>query len=177
MSEDSLKEIEQLKQSLRQKRNAAQAGLFAAVIVAVLSAAWLYIQGESQAQISHEAGEVVVTADSLNQIKSKLQEQELHIQTQVDEIARMREVMSQEQNDTSSTEIDESSDAGEEDDSQAENNIESSSESIHVIEAGETLWSIAVKYFNDGNRNVDLASSNGIADASHIIVGQTLRLH
>ncbi len=177
MSEGNLKEIEQLKQSLRQKRNTAQAGLFLAVIVAVLSAAWLYIQGELQAQISHEAGEVVVNADSLNQIKSKLQEQELHIQTQDNEIARLREVMSQEQNDPSSAEIDESSDTEEEDDSQAKNTIESSSESIHVIEAGETLWGISVKYFNDGHRNLDLASSNGITDASLIIVGQTLRLY
>ncbi|MDC1221176.1 LysM peptidoglycan-binding domain-containing protein [Salibacteraceae bacterium] len=182
MSEENSKEVLELKKALRQKRNAAQAGLFVAVIVAVFSAAWIYIQGEAQSQISHEAGEIVVTADSLSQINSKLQEQEMHIQTQDEEIARMREEMSKEQNDPSSMEADELDGSNDMGDSQDDNSMESaaiptSDESIHIIEKGETLWSIAVKYFNDGHRNAELAANNGIADAGHIIVGETLRLH
>ncbi len=46
---------------------------------------------------------------------------------------------------------------------------------MHVIEKGETLWSIAVKYFDDGHRNSEIAAANGIVNAGHIVAGETLR--
>tara|TARA_B110000046_G_C12901771_1_gene358941 strand:+ start:164 stop:712 length:549 start_codon:yes stop_codon:yes gene_type:complete len=181
MSEENSKEIEQLKNALRQKRNTAQAGIFVAVIVAILSAAWLYVQSDANSQKSHEANEIVISADSLSQIKSKIEEQELHIQTQDEEIARMRAEKEELESEAAIKENESADDPVSEDNSQVSTdpvNLESSfdNDKIHVIERGETLWSIAVKYFNDGHRNVDLAANNAIADAAHIITGETLRL-
>ena len=182
MSEDNTKEIEQLKSALRQKRNAAQAGIFIAVIVAILSAAWLYVQSDVNSQKSHEANEIVVSADSLNQIKSKIEEQEMHIQTQDEEIARMRAEKEELESEATMKENESADDQASEDNSQVSTDpvIHDSSfdnEKIHVIERGETLWSIAVKYFHDGHKNVDLGANNNIADAAHIIAGETLRIY
>lgn len=178
MSTEQEKEIEDLKRTVRQKRNAAQAGIFVAVVIAILSAGWLYLQSETQMQKSLDAKEVIVSSDSLKQIQAKIQEQELFIQTQTEEITRLR-------TERESAEMD-----GTVDEDRSENESNSDSEAMietgksvknasnrvmHVIEKGETLWSIAVKYFDDGHRNSEIAAANGIVNAGHIVAGETLR--
>ena len=178
MSTEQEKEIEDLKRTVRQKRNAAQAGIFVAVVIAILSAGWLFLQSETQMQKSLDAKEVIVSSDSLKQIQAKIQEQELFIQTQTEEITRLR-------TERESAEMD-----GTVDEDRSENESNSDSEAMietgksvknasnrvmHVIEKGETLWSIAVKYFDDGHRNSEIAAANGIVNAGHIVAGETLR--
>ena len=178
MSTEQEKEIEDLKRTVRQKRNAAQAGIFVAVVIAILSAGWLYLQSETQMQKSLDAKEVIVSSDSLKQIQAKIQEQELFIQTQTEEITRLR-------TERESAEMD-----GTVDEDRSENESNSDSEAMietgksvknasnrvmHVIEKGETLWSIAVKYFDDGHRNSEIAAANGIVNTGHIVAGETLR--
>jgi len=48
------------------------------------------------------------------------------------------------------------------------------SQKTHVVAKGENLWGIAVKYYGDGFRWVDIATENKIADASIIEEGQEL---
>ncbi len=46
----------------------------------------------------------------------------------------------------------------------------------HTVAAGETLWSIAEKYYNSGFNWVDIARVNGITDPAKITVGQKLTI-
>ena len=55
-----------------------------------------------------------------------------------------------------------------------QNNSVESGQKVHTVEAGETLWSIAEKYNNDGFSWVDIAEENKMTDASVIEVGQEL---
>jgi TolA-binding protein len=177
MSTEHEKEIEALKRTVRQKRNAAQAGIFVAVVIAILSAGWLFLQSETQMQKSLEANEVIVSSDSLKQIQSKIQEQELFIETQKEEITRLHSERESAKLEDTSNEMN-NNEGGQDSEASIEVNPvdEPNSNSImHVIEKGETLWSIAVKYLDDGHRNVEIADANGIADAGHIIAGETLR--
>ena len=99
MSEESSKEIEQLKQCIETKAKCSAGGNVCSSHCGCTyqQLGFTCARRIAKAQKSHEAGESChVTADSLSQIKSKLEEQELHIQTQDEEIARMRaEVMAQ----------------------------------------------------------------------------------
>ncbi len=125
MSTEQEKEIEDLKRTVRQKRNAAQAGIFVAVVIAILSAGWLFLQSETQMQKSLDAKEVIVSSDSLKQIQAKIQEQELFIQTQTEEITRLR-------TERESAEMD-----GTVDEDRSEN--ESNSDSEAMIETGKSV--------------------------------------
>ncbi|MEK7127548.1 MAG: LysM peptidoglycan-binding domain-containing protein, partial [Patescibacteria group bacterium] len=42
--------------------------------------------------------------------------------------------------------------------------------------AGETLWSIAERYYTSGYNWADIAKANGLADANRIVVGQKLTI-
>ena len=53
------------------------------------------------------------------------------------------------------------------------NSIESTNK-IHKVEKNETLWNIAVTYYGDGFKWVDIATENKLANASEIEVGQEL---
>lgn len=53
------------------------------------------------------------------------------------------------------------------------NSIESSSK-VHTVAKGENLWNIAVSYYGDGFKWVDIATENKIANASEIETGQEL---
>ncbi len=53
------------------------------------------------------------------------------------------------------------------------NSIESTSK-IHKVAKGENLWNIAVKYYGDGFKWVDIATENKIENASVIEMGQDL---
>lgn len=46
----------------------------------------------------------------------------------------------------------------------------------YTVQPGDTLWSIAQRFYGDGRRGRWLAQVNGIADPGRILVGQTLRL-
>lgn len=46
----------------------------------------------------------------------------------------------------------------------------------HTVVAGETLWSIAEKFYNSGYNWVTIAQENKLSDASFIEVGQVLSL-
>ena len=48
------------------------------------------------------------------------------------------------------------------------------SQKTHVVTKGENLWDIAVKYYGDGFKWVDIATENKISDASIIEDGQEL---
>lgn len=45
---------------------------------------------------------------------------------------------------------------------------------VHVVQAGETLWSIAEKYYNSGFNYHEIAQVNRLENASNIEVGQKL---
>jgi nucleoid-associated protein YgaU len=47
---------------------------------------------------------------------------------------------------------------------------------VHVVQRGETLWSIAVRYYGDGQRWRDIARVNDLADGNRLAAGQRLRL-
>lgn len=47
-------------------------------------------------------------------------------------------------------------------------------ENTHTIAEGESLWSIAKKYYDDGFKWTDIAEANNIENAGDIEVGQTL---
>lgn len=49
-------------------------------------------------------------------------------------------------------------------------------ERLHVVRAGESLWSIAAEQLGDGNQYPRIAALNGIADPARISTGQSLRL-
>jgi nucleoid-associated protein YgaU len=53
------------------------------------------------------------------------------------------------------------------------NSIESANKT-HKVEKGENLWNIAVSYYGDGFKWVDIATENKLANASEIEVGQEL---
>ena len=46
----------------------------------------------------------------------------------------------------------------------------------HTVIAGETLWSIAQKYYNSGYNWVDIQKANNLSSANVIEVGQTLTI-
>lgn len=46
----------------------------------------------------------------------------------------------------------------------------------HAVEKGETLWSIAQKYYNSGYNWVDIAKANNLKSDSPLEVGQTLTI-
>ncbi len=53
-----------------------------------------------------------------------------------------------------------------------------STSGTHTVRPGETLWSLAARYFGDGHKWRELASSNGLAEGGErgIAVGQVLRV-
>lgn len=53
------------------------------------------------------------------------------------------------------------------------NSIESVNK-VHKVEKGENLWNIAVSYYGDGFKWVDIATENKLANASEIEVEQEL---
>lgn len=53
------------------------------------------------------------------------------------------------------------------------NSVESTNK-VHKVEKNETLWKIAVTYYEDGFKWVDIATENKLANASEIEVGQEL---
>ena len=55
------------------------------------------------------------------------------------------------------------------------NSIESS-EKVHTVQKNETVWSIAVNYYGDGFKWVDIATENKIENASVIEIGQKLTI-
>jgi nucleoid-associated protein YgaU len=55
------------------------------------------------------------------------------------------------------------------------NSIESSAK-VHKVVKGENLWKIAVQYYGDGFKWVDIATENKLANASTIEVGQELTI-
>lgn len=47
-------------------------------------------------------------------------------------------------------------------------------QTFHVVQAGETLWAVAEKYYDSGYNWVDIASVNELTNPSQIDVGQEL---
>ena len=44
----------------------------------------------------------------------------------------------------------------------------------HTVVAGDSLWSIAEKYYGDGRRFAPIATANGISSTADLVVGQRL---
>lgn len=44
----------------------------------------------------------------------------------------------------------------------------------HTVVAGDSLWSIAEKYYGDGRRFASIATANGISSTADLVVGQRL---
>lgn len=55
-----------------------------------------------------------------------------------------------------------------------EETISSESQTIHVVEEGESLWTISEKYYGNGGHYMTLANTNGIDNADFISVGDEL---
>ena len=48
--------------------------------------------------------------------------------------------------------------------------------SVHLVKRGDTLWSIAQRYYGDGRRWGDIARANGLTNPKKLAVGQRLTL-
>ena len=46
----------------------------------------------------------------------------------------------------------------------------------YVVQKKDTLWSIAVEFYGDGQKWRDIAEANGIADETKLAVGMTLTI-
>lgn len=82
MSEDLSKRIQELEKTVRQKRNAAQAGLFLSVIVVVITAGWLFMHHTMDGGPKAGEGQVVVSSDSLRNMTYTIKEQTNDIESQ-----------------------------------------------------------------------------------------------
>ena len=47
---------------------------------------------------------------------------------------------------------------------------------VHVVARGDTIWSIALRYYGDGQRWREIAAANGNIDPKKLAVGQRLIL-
>lgn len=47
---------------------------------------------------------------------------------------------------------------------------------LHAVQAGDTLMSIARKYYDDASRYKDIAEANNISDPDEIYIGQVLKI-
>ena len=47
---------------------------------------------------------------------------------------------------------------------------------VHTVQRGETLWSIAARYYGDGQRWRDIARANNIPNEHQLRIGQRLQL-
>lgn len=55
--------------------------------------------------------------------------------------------------------------------------IKSSSSKIYIVQRGDTLWSIATKFYGDGLQNKKILDANStIKDPNKIYVGQELKI-
>ncbi len=186
MSEDLNKQVQELEHKLRLKRNAAQAGIMVAVIVAVLSAGYLYMNHSMAQDPNAEEHEMVVSGDSLRHMGYTIEEQTKEIEdqrAQIEALEAQIESSMEEVSEDGGLEDDayleesEIEDAPEEEvmNNESENNSEPSDQ-IHIIAAGESLWGIASQHYGDGYRSWDLAAANGLSDPGQIVVGETLTL-
>lgn len=57
---------------------------------------------------------------------------------------------------------------------QPDTNQEATVSGMHTVVAGETLWSIAEKYYNDGYKWVDIQKANNLTSGDAVEVGNTL---
>lgn len=57
---------------------------------------------------------------------------------------------------------------------QPDTNQEATASGMHTVVAGETLWSIAEKYYNDGYKWVDIQKANNLTSGDAVEVGNTL---
>jgi len=46
----------------------------------------------------------------------------------------------------------------------------------YTVEAGDTLWSIAERFYGDGNRYMDIAGASGLSNPDAVGVGQVLTI-
>ena len=44
----------------------------------------------------------------------------------------------------------------------------------HVVQRGDTLWSVSRRFYGNGNRWREIAQANGITNERRLIIGQTL---
>lgn len=51
------------------------------------------------------------------------------------------------------------------------------SSAIHIVTNGESLWTIAVKELNDGNKYLQIAKDNNIQDPNKISTGMELKIN
>lgn len=184
MSDDLTKRIQELEKIVRQKRNAAQAGLFLSVIVVVLTAGWLYLYGTMNSSPKAGDGQIVVSSDSIRNLTYSLKEQLNEIEYQKTEIEGLKTQLDALLSDSSDVNKPEGGKEGAMVEPPKSNvkektveaaNVASNAE-YHVVKPGESLWSIAVEHFGDGYKSRDLVAVNNISDANQILVGETLLL-
>jgi nucleoid-associated protein YgaU len=49
-------------------------------------------------------------------------------------------------------------------------------ERTYTVKAGDTLWDLAAKYYNDGRKFTKIASANNISDPNRINIGMELKI-
>ncbi len=183
MSEDLSKRIQELEKTVRQKRNAAQAGLFLSVIVVVITAGWLFMHHTMDGGPKAGEGQVVVSSDSLRNMTYTIKEQTNDIESQKTEIEALKMQLESLVSDSLETEdFEEMQDEAFKEavvNEPKESNVvkaEVSNSETHIVLAGESLWSIAVQHFGDGSKFKDITTTNNISDINQIVAGETLQL-
>lgn len=179
MSTDPMHEVEALQTKLREQKNAAFAGLFLAVLVTLLSVAYLtYIDMYDPNEPEPESHQAVISADSLRHLMYTIDEQSREIESQAAQIRMLEEQLA----DTNDA-VEPAESAGATEPKKREVSAAppkpkpiSTGSAYHVVKEGESLWSIAQLHFGDGFRASELASLNGLQDAGLIVVGETLVL-
>lgn len=54
--------------------------------------------------------------------------------------------------------------------------ISTKADQLHVVQQGESLWTISKKYYGEGSRHDEIASNNNIVDPKLISTGDTLKI-